>query len=55
MQHIGTWQMDVLFARDPFLADSITVLHMCEDDFAEAVVSVKTRCRPFARKKKAAA
>ena len=34
--------MDVLLARDPFLADSITVLHMCEDDFAEAVVSAKT-------------
>ena len=34
--------MDVLFARDPFLADSITVLHMCEEDFAEAVVTSKT-------------
>lgn len=34
--------MDILFARDPYLADSITVLHMCEDDFAEAVVSAKT-------------
>lgn len=34
--------MDVLLARDPFLADSITVLHMCEDDFAEAVVTAKT-------------
>ncbi|MBE6045199.1 MAG: PIN domain-containing protein [Clostridiales bacterium] len=34
--------LDVLFARDPFVADSITVLHMCEDDFAEAFVSAKT-------------
>lgn len=34
--------MDVLLARDPFLVDSITVLHMCEDDFAEAVVTAKT-------------
>ena len=34
--------MDILFARDPYLADSITVLHMCEDGFAEAVVSAKT-------------
>lgn len=34
--------MDVLLARDPFLTDSITVLHMCEDDFAEAIVTAKT-------------
>lgn len=34
--------LDVLFARDPFLPDSITVLHMCEDGFAEAVVTAKT-------------
>ena len=34
--------MDILFAREPYLTDSITVLHMCEDDFAEAVVSAKT-------------
>ena len=34
--------LDVLFARDPFLADSIAVLHMCEDGFAEAVVTAKS-------------
>ncbi len=34
--------MDILFAREPFLADSITVLHLCEDGFAEAMVSAKT-------------
>lgn len=34
--------LDVLFARDPFLSDSITVLHMCEEGFAEAVVTSKS-------------
>ncbi|MBE6028682.1 MAG: PIN domain-containing protein [Clostridiales bacterium] len=34
--------LDVLFEREPFAADSITVLHMCEDGVAEAVVSAKT-------------
>ena len=34
--------LDVLFARMPFLPDSITVLHMCEDGFAEGMVTTKT-------------
>ena len=34
--------LDVLFEREPFSADSVSVLHMCEDGLAEAVVSAKT-------------
>ena len=34
--------LDVLFARKPFLADSIGVLHMCEDGFAEGAVTVRS-------------
>lgn len=34
--------LDVLFAREPFLPDSIAVLHMCEEGFAEGLVTVKS-------------
>lgn len=34
--------LDVLFARMPFLPDSIGVVHMCEDGFAEGCITAKT-------------
>jgi len=34
--------VDVLFAREPHLADSISVFHMCEDGLAEGVVTAKS-------------
>ena len=34
--------LDVLFAREPFLSDSITVLHMCDEGFAEGLITVKS-------------
>ena len=34
--------LDILFAREPHLADSISVLHMCEDGYAEGLVTAKS-------------
>ena len=34
--------LDVLFDRPQFIGDSIEVLHMCEDGFAEAIVTAKS-------------
>lgn len=34
--------LDVLFDRAKFIGDSITVLHMCEDGFAQGVITAKS-------------
>ena len=34
--------LDILFAREPHVADSISVLHMCEDGYAEGIVTAKS-------------
>ena len=34
--------LDVLFAREPYYVDSIRTIHLCEDGFAEGIVTSKT-------------
>lgn len=34
--------LDVLLTRDPFVSDSVAILHMCEEGLAEGMVTTKT-------------
>ncbi len=34
--------LDILFEREPHFTDSIRVIHMCEDGYAEGIVTSKT-------------